>query len=41
MVAALDALEIGFIAFVGAMTALAGLFALYVVIQQFRNPFRR
>jgi hypothetical protein len=33
--------EIAFIAFVSGMTVLAGLFALYVLIQQFRNPFRR
>jgi hypothetical protein len=38
---ALGGLEIAFIAFVSTMTALAGLFALYVLIQQFRNPFRR
>jgi hypothetical protein len=38
---ALGALEIAFILFVGAMTGLAGLFALYVVFQHFRNPFRR
>jgi hypothetical protein len=38
---ALATLEIAFIAFVGTMTGLAGLFALYVLIQQFRNPFRR
>jgi hypothetical protein len=41
MIAALSTLEIGFIVLVGTMTALAGLFALYVLIQQFRNPFRR
>jgi hypothetical protein len=40
-VLALSALQIAFIALVGTMTALAGLFALYVLIQQFRNPFRR
>ena len=41
MVVALSALEWAFIAFVGTMTALAGLFALYVVLQVFRNPSRR
>jgi hypothetical protein len=41
MVASLGALEISFIAFVSAMTVLAGLFAVYVVIQIFRNPSRR
>jgi hypothetical protein len=41
MVAALGRLEIAFIIFVASMTGLAGLFALYVLIQQFRNPFRR
>ena len=41
MVAALGKLEVAFLAFVGTMTALAGLFALYVLVQQFRNPFRR
>jgi hypothetical protein len=38
---ALGALEIGFIILVSTMTVLAGLFALYVVIQVFRNPSRR
>lgn len=38
---ALGSLEIAFIAFVSTMTLLAGLFALYALIQQFRNPFRR
>ncbi|MGH2661790.1 MAG: hypothetical protein ACRDH8_03070 [Actinomycetota bacterium] len=37
----LGPLEWGFIAFVGTMTALAGLFAVYVLIQIFRNPSRR
>jgi hypothetical protein len=37
----LSALEISFIAFVSTMTALAGLFTLYVVIQVFRNPSRK
>jgi hypothetical protein len=41
VLAALDILEWGFIAFVGGMMALAGLFALYVVLQVFRNPSRR
>jgi hypothetical protein len=41
MLASLGALEISFIAFVSTMTALAGLFAVYVVIQVFRNPSRR
>lgn len=41
VIAALDLLELAFIGLVGSMTALAGLFALYVVIQIFRNPARR
>ena len=41
MVGSLGALEISFIAFISTMTALAGLFAVYVLIQAFRNPFRR
>ncbi len=41
MVGALGILEWAFIAFVGAMTALAGVFALYVLLQVFRNPSRR
>ena len=41
MVAALGGLELGFIALVGGMSALAGLFALYALIQIFRNPSRR
>jgi hypothetical protein len=40
-VVALGLLEWSFIALVGGLTALAGLFALYVVIQVFRNPARR
>jgi hypothetical protein len=40
-VGALGILEWAFIAFVGAMTALAGVFALYVLLQVFRNPSRR
>jgi hypothetical protein len=39
--ASLGGLEWGFIAVVGTMTALAGLFAIYVLIQVFRNPSRR
>ena len=35
------ALEWGFVALVGTMTALAGAFALYVLVQIFRNPARR
>ncbi len=41
MVAALGALEIGFIVVVGGLSAAAGLFGLYVVVQLFRNPSRR
>ncbi len=41
MVAAFGTLEIAFVVFVGSMTALAGLFALYVLIWHFRNPWRR
>jgi hypothetical protein len=41
MVVAVGALELAFLILVGTMTALAGLFALYVLVQQFRNPFRR
>jgi hypothetical protein len=41
MVASLGGLEIAFIAFVSTMTGLAGLFAVYVLIQVFRNPSRR
>jgi hypothetical protein len=41
MVAALSGLEWGFIALVGTMTLLAGLFAVYVSLQIFRNPSRR
>lgn len=41
MIAALGGLELAFLVFVGTMTGLAGLFALYVLIQQFRNPFRK
>lgn len=41
MVAAFGWLEWGFIALVGTMTLLAGIFAIYVVIQTFRNPRRR
>ena len=41
MLVALSGLEWGFIALVGGMSALAGLFALYALIQIFRNPSRR
>ncbi len=41
MIAALGGLELGFIALVSAMSALAGLFGLYVLVQIFRNPSRR
>lgn len=41
MAAALSGLEWGFIALVGTMTALAALFAVYALIQIFRNPSRR
>lgn len=41
MLARLGALEISFIVLVGLMSAAAGLFAVYVVVQQFRNPSRR
>jgi hypothetical protein len=40
-VMALSVLELSFILFVGGMTGLAGLFALYVLVQHFRNPSRR
>jgi hypothetical protein len=39
--AAFGALEWAFIGLVGGMTLLAGIFAVYVVIQTFRNPWRR
>lgn len=39
--AAFGVLEWSFIALVGGMTLLAGIFAVYVVIQTFRNPRRR
>ncbi len=38
---ALGLLEWSFIALVGGLTVLAGLFALYVLLQVFRNPSRR
>jgi hypothetical protein len=38
---AIGALEITFLIVVGGVTALAGLFGLYVLIQLFRNPSRR
>ncbi|HEX2026333.1 MAG TPA: hypothetical protein VHH92_08070 [Actinomycetota bacterium] len=41
MVAAFGVLEWAFIGLVGSMTVLAGLFALYVVVQVFRSPSRR
>lgn len=37
VIAALGALEISFIVFVGGMTVAAGLFGLYVLLQLFRN----
>jgi hypothetical protein len=37
----IGALEWGFIALVGTMTALAAAFAVYVLLQVFRNPSRR
>jgi hypothetical protein len=37
VIAALGALEISFIVFVGGMTAAAGLFGVYVLLQLFRN----
>jgi hypothetical protein len=37
VIVALGALEISFIVFVGGMTAAAGLFGLYVLLQLFRN----
>ncbi len=39
--ATLGTLEIMFLVLVGGMTAVAGLFALYVLVQNFRNPFRK
>ncbi len=41
MTAALSGLEYGCIALVGTMSLLAGVFAVYVFIQIFRNPSRR
>ncbi len=41
MLAAFGTLEWAFTIFVATMTGLAALFALYVLVQQFRNPFRR
>jgi len=41
MIVGLSALEAWFIVLVGGMSVLAGLFALYVLAQQFRNPSRR
>ena len=37
----LSTLQWAFIGVVGSMSALAGLFAVYVLIQVFRNPSRR
>jgi hypothetical protein len=39
--AALSGLQLGFIALVGTMSVLAGVFAIYALIQIFRNPSRR
>jgi hypothetical protein len=36
-----SALEITFTLLVGGVTALSGIFGLYVLIQLFRNPSRR
>jgi hypothetical protein len=41
MVAALSGLEWSFIALVSTMSLLAGVFAVYALIQIFRNPSRR
>jgi hypothetical protein len=41
MVGAFGTLEWAFVALVGSMSVLAGLFAVYVVVQVFRNPSRR
>jgi hypothetical protein len=41
LVAAFGTLEWAFVIFVGTMTAAAGVFSLYVLLQNFRNPFRR
>lgn len=38
---ALTALEIGFLILVGSLSFLAAVFAVYVIIQHFRNPVRR
>ncbi|MGH2710743.1 MAG: hypothetical protein ACRDH9_06015 [Actinomycetota bacterium] len=40
MVASLSGLEWSFIAVVGIMSLLAGIFAVYAFIQIFRNPSR-
>jgi hypothetical protein len=40
-VVGLSTLQWAFIGVVGSMSALAGLFAVYVLIQVFRNPSRR
>ena len=41
MVASLSGLEWSFIALVSTMSLLAGVFAVYALIQIFRNPSRR
>jgi hypothetical protein len=41
VVAALGALEISFLIMVGGMSAVAGLFTLFLLLQSFRNPARR
>jgi len=41
LVAALDALEISFLVLVGGMTVLAGIFSVYLLINQFRNTGHR
>jgi hypothetical protein len=41
VVGAFGLVEWAFIGLVSAMSVLAGLFAVYVVIQVFRNPTRR
>ena len=38
---ALSGVQWGFIALVGTMSVLAGMFAIYALIQIFRNPSRR
>ncbi len=41
MVGELGTLEISYIALLAFMSAAAGLFSVYVILQQFRNPSRR